>query len=77
MKVRSKIAPQAVEITDKYVLIASNVTEYSEEVDGHVMSGYEYDCVQYTKDEYLVQQAARIESLQEELDAAKILLGVE
>ena len=60
MKVRSKIMPQEVEITDKYVLIASNITEYNEEVDGHTMSGYEYECTQYTKDEYLVQQAAKI-----------------
>ena len=77
MKVRSKIMPNEIEITDKYVLIASNITTYEEEVDGHAMSGYEYDCAQYTKDEYSVQQAARIESLQEELNAAKILLGVE
>jgi len=54
MKVRSKIMPNEIEITDKYVLIASNITAYEEEVDGHVMSGYEYDCTQYTKDEYLV-----------------------
>lgn len=77
MKVRSKIMPQEVEITDKYVLIASNITEYNEEVDGHTMSGYEYECTQYTKDEYLVQQAAKIGMLQEELSAAKILLGVD
>lgn len=77
MKVRSKIMPQAVEFTEKYVLVASNIVEYSEEVDGHTMSGYEYDCNQYTKDEYLLQQAAKIEALQEELAAAKILLGVD
>ena len=77
MKVRSKIMPNEIEITDKYVLIASNITAYEEEVDGHVMSGYEYDCTQYTKDEYLVQQANKIGTLQEELNAAKILLGVD
>lgn len=77
MKVRSKIMPQAVEFTDKYVLVASDINAFEEEVDGHQLSGYEYECTQYTKDEYLVQQASYIASLQEELAATKILLGVD
>jgi hypothetical protein len=54
MKVRSLVQPKEIEITPNYVLVASNVTPFEEEVDGRVSSGYEYDCQQYTKDEYLI-----------------------
>lgn len=77
MKVRSAIQPQAIEITPKYVLVASNVAPYEETVDGHTITGYEYECTQYTKDEYLIYQNQQIASLAQELQAAKILLGVE
>ena len=77
MKVRSSVQPQEITITANYVLVASNVTPYEEEVDGRISSGYEYDCQQYTKDEYLMYQNAKIDNLQEQLQAAKILLGVD
>ena len=77
MKVRSSVQPQEITITANYVLVASNVTPYEEEVDGRTSSGYEYDCQQYTKDEYLIRQSEIIASLAEELQAAKILLGVD
>jgi len=44
MKVRSSIEPQPIEMTATHVLIASNITPYEEEIDGHVITGYEYDC---------------------------------
>lgn len=77
MKVRSSIEPQPIEMTATHVLIASNITPYEEEIDGHVITGYEYDCQQYTKDEYLIHQSEIIASLASELEAAKILLGVD
>lgn len=77
MKVRSVIEPQEIEITADSVLVASNITPYEEVFDGHTISGYEYDCTQYSKDEYLIHQAETIASLAQELEAAKILLGVD
>lgn len=77
MKVRSKVRPQEVEITSNQVAIASNITPYREEVDDRVMEGYEYDCEIITKDEYLLRQTQQINTLQEQLQAAKILLGVD
>ena len=77
MKVRSATRPQAIEITPTHVLIASNITPYEEVYDGHTCAGFEYDCTQYTKDEYLLYQSNLISSLSEELQAAKILLGVD
>ena len=77
MKVRSAVQPQEIEIIGNFVYVASNITPYEETVDGYTKSGYEYECTRYTKDEYLLRQQAEIASLAQELQAAKILLGVE
>ena len=77
MKVRSAVRPQEITLTATSVLIASNVTPYEEEFDGKVFSGFEYDCQEYSKDEYLIYQANQIAALSEELSATKILLGVD
>lgn len=71
------IQPQAIEMTPTSVFIASNITPYEQEIEGHNITGYKYDYTEYTKDEYLLQQSTNIAALQEELAAAKVLLGVE
>ena len=76
-KVYSSIRPQDIEITDSAVFLASNIETYSKEFDGHTQEGYEYNLVEYTKDEYLLNQSNKISSLEQELAAAKILLGVD
>ena len=77
MKIRSSVRPNDVEFTPNSVLVASNITPYNEVVDGRTLSGFEYECTEYSKDEYLLVQAGKVASLEEELAAAKILLGVE
>lgn len=57
MKVRSTVKPPEFEITPTSIFVASNITPYKEEFDGRVFEGYEYDCTEYTKDEYLLQLA--------------------
>ena len=76
-KIHSAARPQDIEITQNAVYIAKNITPYEETIDGRVVTGYEYDCEDYTKDEYLLHQNEKITSLEEELKAAKILLGVD
>ena len=76
-KVRSSTRPQDVEITDTAVFVATNIQAYSKQIDDYTYNGFEYDWTEYTKDEYLLQQSTQIASLQEELSAAKILLGVD
>ena len=73
----STAEPQTVEITSDAVFIATNITPYSKEIEGHTINGYQYNYTQYTLAEYLAMQNANIASLQEELSAAKILLGVD
>lgn len=69
--------PQPIEITSTSVFTASNVEPYTQVIEDKTVSGYKYEYTEYTKDEYLLSQAASIASLQEELAAAKVLLGVE
>ena len=54
-KVQSAIKPNAIDIGEYSVWVAENITEITKEND--VL--YEYDLVQYTKDEYILQIAAR------------------
>lgn len=76
-RIRGNVRPHPVEMTSTSVFIASNIESYTEQVEGHTINGFEYNYVEYNKDEYLLQQMNKISSLEQELQAAKILLGVD
>ena len=76
-KVHSKERPQEIEITANAVYLATDITPYQEIIDERTINGYEYTYTEYSKDEYMLHQDAKITSLESELAAAKILLGVE
>ena len=79
-RVKSSMRPQEIEITSDKVFIASNIQEYQDTVDDKTINGYQYDYISYTKDEYILlmaQNNSDIVALRDELEAAKILLGVE
>ena len=71
------VSPQPIEITATAVFIATDIKKVSKSMDDAAIEQYEYHLIQYDKDEYLLYQANRMQSLEEELAAAKILLGVE
>ena len=73
----SKARPQEIEITTDSVYIATNITPYSKEIEERTINGYQYNYTKYSLAEYLAIQNTQIASLQEELQAAKILLGVD
>ena len=76
----SIIEPPAIEITETKVFIASNIEQTTREFEDKSEQCYTYTLTEYDKDEYillLAQNSADIAALQEELQAAKILLGVE
>lgn len=77
MRIRSSVRPQDITFENGYVLVASNIQPYEEEIDDRVKSGYEYECTRYTQAEYFELQAQKMASLEEELQAAKVLLGVD
>ena len=76
-RVRSNERPQNIQITSSYVFIASDINTYEETIDEHQITGFEYNLLQYTKDEYLLLLAQQNQTLEEELQATKVLLGVE
>ena len=79
-KVRSNTCPPQIKITQKFVFVASNITQYTETYEGRQENGYEYTYTIYTKDQYILlmaQQTKAIQELQDQLQAAKILLGVD
>ena len=59
----SMVEPQAIEITSDAVFIATDITPYSKEIEGHSISGYQYNYKQYSLAEYLTIQNTHIESL--------------
>lgn len=73
----SSVEPQAIEMTDKFVFVAKNITPYSKTIEERTINGYSYEYIQYTKDEYMLAQNTKIDALEQELAAAKILLGVD
>jgi len=76
-KVQSLNQPQEIEIKEEKVFLASNIQPYTTVVEDKEESGYEYDYVEYTKDEYIKLLSQQSQRLEEELAAAKVLLGVE
>ena len=77
VKIHSTKEPQEIEIKNNYVFCNSNIVPYEEQLDDRTITGYEYDCTQDTKDEYLLLLTTKNKTLEEELAATKILLGVD
>lgn len=75
----SNTPPLAIEITDQKVYVASNIEPYEIEQGEEIsISGYKFNLTEYTKDEYIILMAAKaeeIDTIKDELEAAKILLG--
>lgn len=47
--------PKNIEITNDSVFLAINIRPYEKEVEGRTISGYAYECLKYTKDEYIIK----------------------
>lgn len=64
-KQRSTVIPSEIEVTDEKVFTASNIVSVSEpgteEQPG--FTGYEFDLVEYDKDEYIMVQAERTKEM--------------
>lgn len=76
-RVRGSERPKELEITSSSVFVASNIEEYQQVMEDATINGFEYDYIQYTKDEYILKNAEALNQLSDELAAAKILLGVD
>lgn len=73
---RSTVEPLELEITDSKVFVASNIAEISEDGTDEEpgFSGYEFDLIEYEKDEYIKLQAEKNAELEEELTETQVAL---
>ncbi|RHL88592.1 hypothetical protein [Dorea formicigenerans] len=72
-KQKSTVRPEELELTETKVFVSSNITEVSEdETDGQPgFTGYEFDLIEYDKDEYIKIQAEKNESLQNQVEVTQ------
>lgn len=67
--------PQDIVIQNDIVLIASNIVPFEEAFDeDHTVSGFEYDCTIYSKDEYLLKLARENEELKQDIIDTQLAL---
>lgn len=66
-KIKSHDRPEEISFTPSAVYVASNIEPYEEELEGKIISGYQYDITQYSKDEYIIALAAKNAQLEAEL----------
>ena len=72
--VRSSARPQDIEITNSAVYLAKNIAPYEEDLDGRVVKGFQYDCLEYTKDEYLIKLTQENANLREQIIDTQLAL---
>lgn len=73
-RIRGATQPREIEVTSKSVLLATNITPYSEEIDGQVFQGFEYDYVEYSMEEYLTKLTNENIQLRQELIDTQLAL---
>ena len=74
-KVRSTVKPESIVIDDFSVWQHTNIQEVSENVgEENEFNGFEFNMVQYTKDEFILQQAAENTSLSQQVTDMQLAL---
>ena len=74
-KVRSTVKPESIVIDDFSVWQHTNIQEVSENVgEENEFKGFEFNMVQYTKDEFILQQAAENVSLSQQVTDKQLAL---
>ena len=79
-KVRSTVKPESIVVDEYSVWENSNIAEISEVIDeegGVEKTEYEYDMVQYTKDEYMLKQAKLSKEMESMINTVLISLSRE
>ena len=73
---RSTVEPLELELTETKVFVSSNITEVKEdETDGQPgFTGYEFDLIEYDKDEYIKIQAEKNVALEQQVTDTQLAL---
>lgn len=73
-KVRSTVAPEPMVVDEFSVWVHSNVTPVEEDNGEETFVGFEYDMVQYDKDEYIKMLVEKNQSLEQQLTDTQLAL---
>ena len=75
-KQRSTVKPEELELTETKAFVSSNVKEVNEpETYGQPgFTGYEFDLIEYDKDEYIKIQAEKNATLEDEITQAQVAM---
>ena len=74
-KVRSTIKPESVVIDEYSVWQHTNIQEISENVgEENEFVGFEYNMIQFTKDEFILNQAAENAAIQQQVTDTQLAL---
>lgn len=75
-KQRSTVKPDELELTETKVFVSSNITEVNEpETDEYSgFTVYEFDLIEYSKDEYIKIQAEKNATLEDEITQAQVAM---
>lgn len=73
-KTRSAVKPDAVEITESKVFIATNIEQVTVTMEEQEYVEYEFDLVEYDKDEYIKLISNKNEELEQNLTDTQIAL---
>jgi len=73
-KVRSTVSPEPLVIDAESVWINSNITPVEETIGEETFTGFEYDMIQYDKDEFIKSMSKRNDSLESQLTDTQLAL---
>lgn len=73
-KVRSTISPEPVVVDEQSVWVHSNITPIEETSGESTFIGFEYDMVQFSKDEYILKMAEKNTQLETQLTDTQLAL---
>ena len=72
--VRSSIKPKNIEILKNKVFVSNNITEVEKNFDDETYTEYEYELIEYSKDEYIKLLAQKNTELENTLTETQLAL---
>jgi hypothetical protein len=73
-KVRSTVSPDPLVIDEHSVWVHSNITPVEEAVGEEMFTGFEYDMIQYDKDEYIKIITEKNQNMEAQLTDVQLVL---
>lgn len=71
---RSAVEPQAVEITETKVFVATDIEQVTVNMDEQEVQEYQFNLVEYDKDEYIKMISEKNDSLEQQVTDTQLAL---